>query len=569
MPVLQATEVEKRMKTSKKPISTVPGDIPAVLYNKYPNMLSVPVTHIFNLITATGKWPTKWKIEYVTVIPKKPDPQLPSECRNISCTNFLSKLYESFLLSWSREEVRPKINQYGGEKGASATQLLIEVVSDITEALKDNRAGMVLSAVDFSKAFNRLDHGKCLRAFARKGSSSQFLGLLASFLSGRFMTVRIGAQHSNLKPVNAGAPQGSVLGCYLFNIGVDDLDEDTAHEPPGQAEAHEETLVRTDDFPAVSTPIRVQSTAEITESPIPRSLEQEFTMLPRVANIPHWIRKPKDPTYNEGILKSYKFVDDGVNTSKVNMRKARMLVEDGSFFKEIIDLRTQNHIEKVKRRAEEKGMAINAQKTGLMLVSAATSFEARVRVNIGGETVTGSDSLKILGVTIDNDMTFKTHVQTIAARTRSKTWALSKLKKKGLSEERLLRAYKCLIRPTTEYAAPAWHSLITAGQMADLEKQQVQALKNIYGPSLSANKLRKKAQIELLSKRRENLVLNFAQKSLKNRRTSGWFKERTRPSYSRRDGVIYPKYREEIARTDRYRNSPKNYLIRKLNEKGV
>ena len=135
-----------------------------------------------------------------------------------------------------------------------------------------------------------------------------------------------------------------------------------------------------------------------------------------MANVLPWIRKPKNPLFTEGTLKSYKFVDDGVNSSKVNKKKATLLVEDGEFFKEIVDLRTQGHLEHMARRAEERGMAINAKKTGLMLVSAATSFKARVRVKLGGETVIESDSLKILGVNIDSDMSFKTHVQNIAAK---------------------------------------------------------------------------------------------------------------------------------------------------------
>ena len=114
LPRLMVAEVSLRMKKSKKPSSTVPGDIPALLYNKFHDELAVPVTHIFNLITETAVWPAAWKMEYITVIPKSPSPTSPGECRNIACTNYLSKLYESILLEWSREEVRPKPNQFGG-----------------------------------------------------------------------------------------------------------------------------------------------------------------------------------------------------------------------------------------------------------------------------------------------------------------------------------------------------------------------------------------------------------------------------------------------------------------------
>lgn len=121
LPSLTTEEVIKKIKASKKPTSTVPGDITSVLYELYPQDLAIPIAHIFNMITRQCSWPVQWKVEYVTVIPKAKDPQQPSECGNISCTNYLSKLYEFFVLDWSQEEVRPEKNQYGGEKGASAT----------------------------------------------------------------------------------------------------------------------------------------------------------------------------------------------------------------------------------------------------------------------------------------------------------------------------------------------------------------------------------------------------------------------------------------------------------------
>ena len=342
LPVITQQMVEEKLKAAKKPTSTVPGDIPAILYSRYPRELSPIITHLFIRITVQQCWPDDWKIEYITVIYN--DQQYPSECRNIACTNFLSKLYEAFVLQWSREEVRPKMNQYGGEPGASSTQLLIEVISDVTAAMEDNRAGVVLSPLDFSKAFNRLDHLKCLQAFEKKGSSTEILSLLGSFLSGRRMTIRVGEAKSSLLPVNAGAPQGSVLGCYLLNVGVDDLEEGLNEEEQrsDQAEAHKETLVRTDDFPAVSTPARAGSRrADILESPVQAAGHNSFAILPQVANVPHWIPRPKNPIFHDSPLNTLKYVDDQVNTSVVNMRKAKLLVEEVEFFKEIIDKRTK------------------------------------------------------------------------------------------------------------------------------------------------------------------------------------------------------------------------------------
>ena len=167
---------------------------------------------------------------------------------------------------------------------------------------------------------------------------------------------------------------------------------------------------------------------------------------------------------------------------------------------------------------------------------------------------------------LDKDATFRTHIENIAAKARSRTWTLAKLRKKGLSQTDLLRTYKSLIRPAMEYAAPVWHSLINAGQAATLEKQQAQALKNIFGPGSSAAKMRKRAGIEMLSTRREELVVKFAKKNQKNPRCQDWFVSRGQPIYARRKNTSYPIFQERSARTDRHRNTPKNYLVRKLNE---
>ena len=139
---------------------------------------------------------------------------------------------------------------------------------------------------------------------------------------------------------------------------------------------------------------------------------------------------------------------------------------------------------------------------------------------------------------------------------------MSRLRKKGLNEEKLLTTYKTLVRPSVEYAAPAWHSLLSAGQAASLERHQVQSLRK----GLSANKLRKKADIHLLSTQREKIAKKFALKSLFNEWCSHWFQRRPAPTYSRRQGVTYPTYRENLARTDRHKNTPMNYLVRLLNK---
>ena len=79
-----------------------------------------------------------------------------------------------------------------------------------------------------------------------------------------------------------------------------------------------------------------------------------YEFLPRVANVPHWTRKPKDPIFKPAKPRSYKFVDDNVNTSVVNIWKARLLVDNGVFFKEEYDRTTERLLQHVSANAEKR-----------------------------------------------------------------------------------------------------------------------------------------------------------------------------------------------------------------------
>ena len=174
--------------------------------------------------TFSKVWPVCWKLEFVTVIPKTTNPADLSGLRNISCTVLASKIYESYVLNWAQEEVKVRSNQYGGVRGCSTAHMLLDVFQDVGEDLEDCRAATVITAIDFAKAFNRLSYQHCLRAFAEHGASAGIIRLIATFLTNRVMTVRVGSTWSDEKPVTGGCPQGSILGVFLFNVTVDDLE---------------------------------------------------------------------------------------------------------------------------------------------------------------------------------------------------------------------------------------------------------------------------------------------------------------------------------------------------------
>ena len=95
-----------RVISEKKSKSAVEGDILLSLANKFSDLIAVPATRIFNYALGLQQWPpTPWLVETQSAIPKTDNPSDFNQLRNLSCTNSLLKILESFVLEKLQGEV--------------------------------------------------------------------------------------------------------------------------------------------------------------------------------------------------------------------------------------------------------------------------------------------------------------------------------------------------------------------------------------------------------------------------------------------------------------------------------
>ena len=117
--------------------------------------------------------------------------------RNLGLSPYFNKGLEQVLVSWLLPYVSRFLtrDQFGGRKKCAANHYLARLVDFIYTELdggtNSDRRAVATMAIDLSKAFNRLDHGKLLTMLHDMGVPTCALRLLRSYLTGRTMPVHL------------------------------------------------------------------------------------------------------------------------------------------------------------------------------------------------------------------------------------------------------------------------------------------------------------------------------------------------------------------------------------------
>lgn len=220
-------EVKELLKSVKSDTQFGLDNIDGRMVKIMAEYIALPVCHILNCSIREGVFPHAWRVAKVIPIIKDSKSAFNgSNCRPISILPVLSKILERIIfdqiLTYFTKNGLDSKHQHAYKAGHSTATALAHMTDDWLGHI-DNKKIVGAVLIDFSSAFDVIDHKLLLSKLCAYGFNANATNWLKSYLFSRRQCVYFNGHFSAVKHLECGIPQGSCLGPLLFSIFTNDL----------------------------------------------------------------------------------------------------------------------------------------------------------------------------------------------------------------------------------------------------------------------------------------------------------------------------------------------------------
>ena len=224
----ELSEVFSKLQTLPSKASVTPDNFPPIFFRNLSDVLAEPLAILFTRSLAEREVPNAFREALVTPIHKKGARKLLNNYRPVAQLSIMcivmEKIVVDYLVQFLTISGQLDPEQHGFCKGKSTETQLLEATQDWGLALARKRSTHVVY-FDFSKAFDKVDHGLLLNKMLTLGIRESVVEWCGSYLTDRCFSVRVQNSSSPFLSCASGVPQGSVLGPILWSIFILDIKE--------------------------------------------------------------------------------------------------------------------------------------------------------------------------------------------------------------------------------------------------------------------------------------------------------------------------------------------------------
>ena len=123
-------------------------------------------------------------------------------------------------------------------------------------------------------------------------------------------------------------------------------------------------------------------------------------------------------------------------------------------------------------------------------------------VTVNGKGLSVVNSVKIIGLTLSNDLSWNNHIDECIKKANKRLYFLVLLKRARVNCNDIINLYCSMVRPILEYCDTIFHYSLPDYLSDDLERVQKRALSIIAGPELSYRESLSKFNLSSLRQRR-------------------------------------------------------------------
>ena len=359
--------------------------------------------------------------------------------------------------------------------------------------------------VDWRQAFDRQCPTLGVKSFVKNGVRNVLIPLLVSYFEDRRMIVKWHGEESRMRKLNGGGPQGALWGILEY-----------------LSQSNENTNFI--------------------------SKEKKFKFIDDLS-----------------FLELINLLSIGLSSYNFHRHVASDIPTNGYLIPNE-NLKTQEYLNKINGWTLDNKMVLNKKKCQGMIFNFTKEYQFTSRTKIEDETVEIIKETKLLGVIVNDQLSWDSNTHYLTTRANARMRLLHKLVSFSVPQEDLLNIYILYIRSIFEQSCQVWHSLLTLENFNDLERVQKNALRIILQEQyVSYRNALDISGLSPLFERRSNLCLRFAKSCIRNNMTEDMFPLNPTVESYELETRFREKYKVTNARTERLKTSSIPYMQRLLN----